>query len=362
MENRLVHWILRFTFVLLIGLVLFMFVTIFTYIQPVFELVGRIVVPFLLSAVIAYVLHPIIGALEKRHFPRTLSIILIYTLFVVGFVWIIFKGTPYILEEGQDLLEQLPIMAETYSNIANEIHQQTEVLPTTFQDRVESWMESGEAYIAESLAMIGVILRQLVDWMLLLIVIPFIVFYLLKDMDLVKKVTWYLTPKKARKEGASLIKDIDKSLGYYIRGQLMVCALVGILAYIGFWIIDMPYALLLAVFIGLTNVIPYFGPIIGVIPVVFIALTESFQLVILGLVVNIIVQIIEGNLIAPLVVGKSLHMHPVLIIFALVVGGELGGVIGLIISVPILTILRVIILHARQIIRERKGVYTEEKV
>ncbi|MDG5786473.1 AI-2E family transporter [Evansella sp. AB-P1] len=357
MENRIVHWVMRLTFILLIGLVLFMFTQIFVYLKPVIEIIFRILLPFLVSIVIAYILHPIINALEKRRMPRPLSIILIYTLFVVLFVFVLFKGTPYIIDEGQELLEQLPEMADTYRNFANTIHEQTEVLPTTFQDRVESWMESGETFIAEAIMKVGLFLRQLIDWLLLLVVIPFLVFYLLKDTELIKKVCWYLTPKKWRKEGLSLIKDIDKSLGYYIRGQLIVCVVVGILAYIGFWIIDMPYALLLAVFIGLTNVIPYFGPIIGMVPVVFIALTESLELVILGIIVNFIVQIIEGNLIAPLVVGKSLHMHPVLIIFALVVGGELGGVIGLIISVPILTILRVILLHVRQIVRERKGIY-----
>ncbi|ADU29787.1 AI-2E family transporter [Evansella cellulosilytica] len=357
MDNRLLRIVMRLLLILLVGLILFMTFQLFTYIQGFLVLIGRIITPFLLAAVIAYLLHPLIEALKKRNIPKSLSILLIYAAFVILFVIVLFRGTPYILEEGQELLDQLPVMAQTYTDFANTIHAQTEVLPSTFQEQVEGWMESGEAYIAESITSIGLIIRQLFDWMLLLIVIPFIVFYLLKDMDLVKKVCWYITPDRWRKEGASLVKEIDHSLGNYIRGQILVCIVVGILAYIGFWIIDMPYAVLLAVFIGLTNIIPYFGPIIGVIPVVFIALTESFQLVILGLIVNFIVQIIEGNLIAPLIVGKTLHMHPVLIIFALVVGGELGGVIGLIISVPILTVLRVILLHIRQIVRERKGIY-----
>ncbi|MDQ0254279.1 putative PurR-regulated permease PerM [Evansella vedderi] len=358
MENRLLYWIMRLGFVLLVGLVLFMFVQLLTYISPLFKLAGRIALPFILAGIIAYLLHPIVERLEKNNVPRPLSILLIYSAFIVMFVWIIFKGTPYIIQEGQDLLEQLPKMAETYRNFANTVHEQTEVLPSTFQERADGWLESVEAFIAESILQVGVFLRELVDWMLLLIVIPFIVFYLLKDINLVKKVCWYLTPERFRSEGLNLIKEVDHSLGNYIRGQLLVCAVVGLLAYIGFLIINMPYALLLAVFIGLTNIIPYFGPIIGVIPVIFIALTESLHLVILGLIVNFIVQIIEGNLLAPIIVGKTLHMHPVLIIFALIVGGEMAGVIGLIISVPILTILRVIFLHVRRLVRERKGIYT----
>ncbi|MCD8511664.1 MAG: AI-2E family transporter [Bacillus sp. (in: Bacteria)] len=358
MDKRLLIWIMRLGVILLICLVLVMFAQLMDHISPFFRLVGRIILPFVLSGIIAYLLHPIIEYLEKKNIPRPLSILLIYTGFVAVFVWLLVKGTPYIIQESRELIEQLPKMAETYRNFANLIHEQTEVLPDTFQERADGWLESVEGFIAESITQVGLFLRELVNWALLLIVIPFIVFYLLKDMPLVRKACWYVTPEKFRSDGYNLVKEIDHSLGNYIRGQLFVCIVVGVLAYIGFWIIDMPYALLLAVFIGLTNIIPYFGPIIGVIPVVFIALTESFQLVILGLVVNFIVQIIEGNLLAPVIVGKTLHMHPVLIIFALIVGGELGGVIGLIISVPILTVIRVIFLHIRRLVRERKGVYT----
>ncbi|MBU9720668.1 MULTISPECIES: AI-2E family transporter [Bacillaceae] len=357
MQQRLTPWIIRLSLILLCGLVLYMFFLILSYMRPFFEIVLRIIVPFFVAGLIAYVLHPIVEKLSKKNIPRPISILIIYTLFLVFFIWILFKGTPYIMEEGQEFIEHMPQMAETYASFVNTIHEQAEVLPSTFQDRAEQWLQAGEAYIAESLTKVGGFLRQLMDWMLILIVIPFLVFYLLKDMMLVRKVCWYLTPKAFREEGERLVKEIDESLGAYIRGQLLVCIAVGILAYIGFIIIDMPYALLLAVFIGLTNVIPYFGPIIGMVPVVFIALTESFQLVIFAVIVTFIVQIVEGNILAPIIVGKSLHMHPVLIIFALVVGGEVAGVIGLILSVPILTVLRVILIHLRRIIRERKGVY-----
>ncbi|SDY48787.1 Predicted PurR-regulated permease PerM [Evansella caseinilytica] len=357
MENRSIRWIIRLSITLLAGLVLVMFVQVLTFLQPLWLLLGKVVLPFFLSALIAYLLHPIVHFLEKRNIPRTVSILLIYALFLSGFAWLLLRGTPYVMREGQELLEQLPEMADTYRSFVHTIHEQTEVLPPTFQAEANEWMKTGEEWIADSITNVAGFLRSLLDWLVLLAVIPFLVFYLLKDIPLVKKTVWYLTPDRARKGGIRLAKEIDESLGNYIRGQLIVCLAVGILAYIGFWIIDMPYALLLAGFIGLTNIIPYFGPIIGVIPVVFIALTESFELVLLGIVVNLIVQVIEGNVLAPIIVGKTLHMHPVLIIFALIVGGEVAGVPGLILSVPVMTVLRVVILHVRKMIQERRGVY-----
>lgn len=357
MTNNTWKWILRLIFIILIALVFFIIAYLFSYLKPIFILLGRIIFPFFVSAIIAYILHPIVRHLENKKLPRSVSIVLIYLIFLGVCAFIIFKGTPYMLKEGEELLEQLPEMANTYSSFAKEIHEKTEVLPITFQEKVIAWLEGGEQFIADYMAGIGVYLKKMVDWLFLLVVIPFIIFYILKDVSLVKKVVWYVTPPHFRKEGKELVKAIDESLGNYIRGQLIVCLIVGVFAYIGLLIIDMPYALLLAVFIGLTNVIPYFGPIIAIFPAAFIALTESVQLLIYAIIVNVVVQIIEGNIIAPLIVGRSIRMHPVLIIFALVVGGELGGVIGLILSVPILTILKVILLHVRREIRQKRGIY-----
>lgn len=357
MTSNAWKWSIRCLVTILIILIVYFLAIIFTYLKPLFLLIGRMIFPFFLSAIIAYILHPVVRYFERKNIPRTLSILFLYTFFLCLLLFVIFKGTPFIIKEGEQLLEQLPEMANTYSSFASEIHEKTEVLPMTFQEKIVGWLESGEQFIAEYISKLGTVLRQFVDWLFLLIVIPFIVFYLLKDVSLIHKVVWYITPNHFRKEGKKLAKAIDESLGNYIRGQLFVCFIVGTLAYIGFLIIDMPYALLLALFIGLTNVIPYFGPIIAIFPVVFIALTESFRLLFYALIVNIIVQIIEGNIVSPLIVGRSIRMHPVLIIFALVVGGELGGVMGLILSVPILTVLKVILLHVRREIRERKGVY-----
>ncbi|UTR09287.1 AI-2E family transporter [Evansella sp. LMS18] len=357
METQFKQLALKLATFLLAGLAVLLFIHIFTLLQPLLIIAGRIFLPFLIAGLITYLLHPVVEFLENQRIPRALSILIIYSLFLAGFVWILLRGTPYILKEGQELLDQLPYMSETYRSFVNTIHEQTETLPSAFQERADSWVENVEIWIAESLEHMGGLLKQLFDWLLLLIVIPFLVFYLLKDIKLLKKISWYLTPDKYRHEGAQMIKEIDHSLGNYIRGQLIVCAVVGILAYIGFLLINMPYAVLLAVFIGFTNIIPYFGPIIGTVPVLFIALTESVELVALALAVTVAVQLVESNLLAPVIVGKTLHMHPVLIIFALVAGGELAGIAGLILSVPLLTVIKVILLHVRGTMRKRRGVY-----
>jgi predicted PurR-regulated permease PerM len=115
------------------------------------------------------------------------------------------------------------------------------------------------------------------------------------------------------------------------------------------------YSLLLGAIVGITNVIPYFGPIIGAIPAVIIAATMSVKMVLLSLVIVFSLQFLEGNILSPLIVGKSLHMHPLIIMFALLAGEEVGGIIGLILAVPVLVVLRAALIHAKDhIILERK--------
>ena len=117
----------------------------------------------------------------------------------------------------------------------------------------------------------------------------------------------------------------------------------------------MKYALILGIVIGVTNVIPYFGPIIGAVPAIIIAAAMGMKKVIWVAVIVFGLQFLEGNVLSPLIVGKSLHMHPLIIMLALLLGGEVGGVVGLILAVPLLVIIKVAILHAKvHFIKERK--------
>jgi predicted PurR-regulated permease PerM len=109
----------------------------------------------------------------------------------------------------------------------------------------------------------------------------------------------------------------------------------------------MKYPLLLGFIIGITDIIPYFGPVIGAIPAVIIAATISNKMILIVIIIIFGLQFIEGNLLSPIIVGKSLHMHPIMIMAALLLGGEVGGVIGLLIAVPILAIIRVVLLHVK---------------
>ncbi|WP_026689119.1 AI-2E family transporter [Alteribacter aurantiacus] len=356
MNERLVNRLVKLSAIVLLLVIIAVVYMMIVELTTLWIKIARIVLPFVLAVFIAYLLHPAVEWLDRKRVRRPYSILLIFGLFLAVFVTGIVKATPYVIQEGRDLIEQLPRLGRTYRGFVVSFHEQTEWLPDNFQDKMEAWLDKGEAFTAEALLGLIDFLRTALDFLFLFIVIPFIVFYLLKDIRLVHKVVWYFTPRRFRSEGKQLIKDVDESLGNYIRGQLLVCIGVGVVAFIGFWLIGLPYASLIALFIAVTNIIPYFGPIIGALPVLVIALTESMNMVLLAILIVIVVQVIEGNILGPLIVGKSLHMHPVLIIFALVVGGELAGIVGLIVAVPLLAVLKVFIIHIRKLLREKKEV------
>lgn len=160
-----------------------------------------------------------------------------------------------------------------------------------------------------------------------------------------KKTVWYLTPKSWRKRGSAFLRDVDDSLGDYIRGQLLVCLILGVIAGISFWVFGLPYPLILGLISGVTNVIPYFGPFIGAVPALLIAMTISVKAVLVVVITVFILQFMEGNILSPFIVGRSLKMHPVVIMLALLAGGELAGIVGMILAVPATAVLKVMVIH-----------------
>jgi predicted PurR-regulated permease PerM len=146
------------------------------------------------------------------------------------------------------------------------------------------------------------------------------------------------------------------ALGSYIRGQFIVSLCIGVLAYIGYLIIGMPYPLLMAGFVSLFDIIPYLGPFFGALPALIVASTISWKMVMLVVIVNTLCQSMESNVLSPQVVGRSMHMHPLTIIFVLLVGGELAGVVGMILAVPFYAAMKVVVQHVFAYYIRRKTV------
>ncbi|UFT97871.1 AI-2E family transporter [Radiobacillus kanasensis] len=340
---------LKVLYNIIIAILLVLFIYLLTKLFPLYEaflaIIIRILTPFFIAGLIAFLLHPLIEKLHDLKYPRWLAIVLIYSIFFGGLGYLLYETYPVVLQQLNDLKNNLPVFMDQYRNIIYEMYEKTSFLPEKVHDKMDVILLEAENWLANVLTNAVKDLTKVMDVVIIVAVIPVIVFYMLKDFILIKRVMWKLSPKKYRIESKQLFSDIEKSLGDYIRGQLLVCLFVGLTSFLLLWLIGMRYPLLFSIIMGITNLIPYFGPILGAVPAVIIAFTMSTKMVVYVIISVFVVQIIEGNLLSPLIVGKSVHIHPLLIILALLVGGELGGIMGMILAVPVLTVLNVFFHH-----------------
>lgn len=353
MKNIKIIWIYRLAIILLLFLCLFVFWKLRPMWKPILDIMKLVLIPFLSAYFIAYLLHPLVEKLHQKGMPRTLAILLIYVLFFGGIGYGIYKGTPAAIAQMQEMNENFPEFVSMYEKWTKMIEARTANFPEFINDKLRQAFVGIEAKLQSLLNRVMGTAHRILDSLLIIVLVPFIVFYILKDYGELYDIFWKLVPAKWRSEGQKLVDDIDKSLGNYIRGQLFVCSVLAGCAALAFWAIGMKYPLLLGIVIGLTDIIPYFGPILGAIPTIVIAMTISVQMVIKAAVALAVLQFIESNILSPYIVGKSLHMHPVVIMFALLVGGEIAGLTGLLLAVPVLAVLRTILIHSKTLLARR---------
>lgn len=313
---------------------------------------GEILLPFLVGILIAYLLHPVVSALEKRNVPRSVAVILIYLLFVLVLAVFLLNTIPVFTRQLVELSDDLPRMFNWYQTWMSEWEYHKYFLPDTIQSGVDRVIVQSKERVAQTISDLAENARGTVSKLLGYAVIPFIAFYLLKDMPFLQRAAIQLIPRPYRRKTLVTLRDVNDVLAKYLHGQMVVALLVGVLAYVGYWLIGMPYPFVLAAAVGLTNVVPYVGPLIGAAPAVLVALTLSMRTVLLVVAVNLLIQMIEGNILSPNIVGRSLRLHPLAIIFALLAGEALGGIVGLIFAVPTLAVLKVLIGRLVLIIRE----------
>ncbi|MEK5325136.1 AI-2E family transporter [Aeribacillus sp. FSL M8-0254] len=345
MNERERKWLFRIIFFLILSLFVYMVLQLKVIWFPIFKMLKAVLIPFMLSGFITYLLHPVVEKLYRSGVPRTCSILIIYFIFFGGVGFSFYKGVPIFVEQMKDLSENIPMFTKYYQSWTDKIHDGTTNLPGEIHHRIESFIAGMETSVAAFLERMLSSMKSIIDYAVIIGVIPFLVFYMLKDYEKMKKAIWYFTPKKWRREGRRFLENVDESLGSYLRGQLFVCFLIGLSASILFWLFKIKYPLILGTIIGMTNIIPYFGPFIGAVPALMVAATLSINKIIVVLFIIFGLQFIESNILGPFIVGKSLHMHPMVIIMALLAGGEIGGVIGLILAVPFITVLKEILLH-----------------
>ncbi|RIV18897.1 AI-2E family transporter [Alicyclobacillaceae bacterium I2511] len=311
------------------------------FLHDLWSLIYVVLIPFLVSLVITYLLQPVVQMLVHRRVPRGIAILIIYFTFVVGALIAILQAIPVVSFQVTQLTQHLPSLIAQADGWMTALTAHKRYLPDALRLGVESALSQLEHNAASYVANLFSMLSNTVSAIFVAFVIPFVAFYMLKDARVMGRAVVRLFPVKYRVEVKKILSGIDETLGSYVRGQLLVMLSVGILTYAGFLIIRMPYAFLLSLFLGMMDIIPYLGPFIGAAPAVILAFSVGPQMVLKVLLVNVIVQQLEGNLLSPAIMGKTLHLHPLAIVASVLIGGEMGGILGMVCAVPLLAVVKV---------------------
>lgn len=307
--------------------------------------------PFLISLILSYFLSPIINILIKKGFKRISSIIITY-IFTMIFLGILsYSIFPMFYKSLGEMIKSLPAISEMIRIILSEItiRYQISDLPDGIKESINQNINNITELINIAFLMIfegiGVILSNI----FFIVLIPFITFYMLNDSKYLKEKVLMYIPSNFRTDSLLTWYQTDLILKRFIRGELIIALIVGTLTATGMYAIGVKYSLVLGFIAGVTNLIPYLGPFIGVTPSILVALMESPILALKAVFVFFLIQQVESGIISPKIVGKSVGLHPITIIFIILLFEQFFGLIGMFFAVPITSV--IIVIYNRIIIR-----------
>jgi len=346
--------------ILLILTIIFVSTKISFLFMPIGIFFSTLFFPILITGFLYFLLNPVVNFLQRQKVPRILAILIIYVVFIGILVLAIGNLVPAITEQFTALANALPDYANKTLQYFDKLSQSSEFkwIMEEQNDLLETGKEKLIAY-ANTLpdritGGITNILGVFANIAVILATVPFLLFYMFKDGQKFPKAVSKFLPVTYREAGLLMLKETGETLSSYIQGQVIVALSVGILAFVGYLIIDLPFALVMALIVAFTNIIPYVGPILGGAPAVIVALFDSPTKALLVVVIIVIAQQVEGNVLSPLILGKSLDTHPATIIIVLLAAGNLAGILGMVLAVPFYAVVKTIVLNIIKFLRARK--------
>jgi len=353
---------------LLIGCIIFVFDKISFIFKPVLVLVEVVILPGVLGIILYYLLRPFSKLFDRWKIPRIWGILIIY-IGVIGFLTLaVVLIYPFLRDQFTNLIQEFPVYmlaviqdVITFLNNShlNEVFERigfdyNKVL-TDYTENIVTTISDTFSNVASMVATgVTSFVTRLTSIILSIVIVPFVLFYLLYEGEKMPKFILRIFPPQMRKGVGEVLHDMDKQISSYIQGQILVSICIGTMVTIGFLIIDLRYALLLGILAMFTSVVPYLGPAIAITPALIISIvTGGFFMVLKVGIIWTVVQLVEGKFISPQIMGKSLSIHPITIIFVLLTSGALFGVPGVILGIPGYALLKVLVQHGFRLFQMR---------
>jgi predicted PurR-regulated permease PerM len=316
---------------------------------PLTSVMSFILLPLLFSTFLYYLMRPLVRYLYKWINIKSLAIVISLLIVLTLLIIVFYFGGSIIYDQGKELSQSL---SGNYNYIYNLILSIIQSLKE-YIDFNNSFLEelnlrerifSYANELAQKLSSYNYmgIFSSITNFGLIILLIPFIVFYLLKDDQKIFNNFMKIIPESKKRRVEKLAEEIDHLLATFISSQLVVAFFLGLVMFIGFLLIGLPNAVALSFIAMITSLIPIIGPFFGSLPAVFVAVTNSWFLFLGVLVIIVVAQYLEGNVIRPLVQGRRLEIHPIVVLFVVLSGVYLFGFIGALTAVPLYVVLRLV--------------------
>jgi predicted PurR-regulated permease PerM len=323
--------------------------------------------PLVLASAIVFLLNPVVTRLQARHIPRALGTAFAYLGVVAVVTLTILLVAPLASDQYDDLAEEWPELRQDLEDRVNDLSERSEeddwpIKIPTYQE-IEDQLrgeddadadhdgvlspEERQDRFADQLDTARELALQVFHVGIIVVLAPIIAFYLLVDLPHIRVVLRALVPERARGDVMVVARRLGRAIGGYFRGQLAVAFVVGTMSSIGMLIIDLPFWLIVGMIAGLFNMIPLIGPWVGAVPGIIIALTTGGGLsqAVWVAITMAIVQQIDNHFISPIVMQRTVKLHPAVVMLTLLAGGTLLGFFGLLLAVPAVAALKVTLGH-----------------
>lgn len=307
---------------------------------------GDMLAPVLASIIIAYLLEGLVRVLENRRMPRLLAVLLVFCVFILTLVLVLFGLLPLLSNQLTELVQQIPVMLTRGQSALQKLPEQyPEVISGDQVDELITSMRSeltffGQKVVSLSLASVVGVITILVY----LVLMPILVFFFLKDKSTI--IEWLKGYMPRDYHLAERVwRDVDRQIGNYIRGKFWEIVIVWFASYLTFSFLGLQYAMLLAVLVGLSVLVPYVGAAVVTVPVLLIAWFQwgwSAEFAYLA-IAYLVIQALDGNLLVPLLFSEVTNLHPIAIIVAVLVFGGLWGVLGVFFAIPLATLVQAVL-------------------
>lgn len=306
--------------------------------------VKEIISPFIVGAVMAYLLSPLVTALEKKGLSRRGAVAVIFIWITVFVVLLLFLLLPKLYLELSRLAAVLPERFQVFTDYVENTrdYYSQAGLSNEVSKLIDKKILEGQNFLVDWLTGVLDNLPGLLTSLGLMILAPILAIYFLVDWKRITRWFIHLVPGRVRGEWLRFLQEIDYIVQRYIQGNLIDGLIVGILIGVSLKLIGMDYALIIGVICGITNLIPYFGPVLGWIPAVLLAFSKSPLMALKVTIAIFIIQQIDSDLINPRLMSGKIGLHPLWVVFALLAGGELAGILGMFIAIPVAAIVRIV--------------------